>query len=303
MRVSATRALAAALLVALACAGEAAAHSRLGPYQNMATAARDWQTPYRLARGVPMVDYGAFEARNPVATAQYGLASWSLWKRYGEPYRLRAALRVSDFLVSTQRAGGVWTYGFDYASPGTDMALTAPWSSALAQGQGISLLRRAYAHTGRTRYLRAARRALAPLGRAVADGGLTRRHDGGIAFEEYPSERPSLPLNGHLQTLVGLWDLSDVSPRAAELFRRGVRTAARIVGEYDAGDGSSLYNLAHEVGFAPVHAPPAYHAAHVRLLGLVDRLSPHRAFRRWARHWKPRAVAVPATRLPPTARP
>jgi hypothetical protein len=205
--------------------------------------------------------------------------------------------------VSTQRAGGVWTYGFDYRSPGTDMLLGAPWGSALAQGQGISLLRRIYAHTGKRRYLLAARRAMRPLGELVEDGGLMRRHDGGIAFEEYPSERPSLPLNGHLQTLVGLWDLSDVSPRAGELFRHGVRTAARMVGEYDAGNGSSLYNLVHQVGYAPVLAPPAYHAAHVRLLSLVDRLSPHRAFRRWAKRWRPQAVAVPASRVPPTARP
>jgi heparosan-N-sulfate-glucuronate 5-epimerase len=287
-------------LVTLVVVSNASAHSRIGVYQNMATAPREWQTPYPLVRGVPMVDYGSFQARNPVTAAQYGLASWSLWRRYHDPPRVVAAIRVADWLLATQHPDGKWTYHFDYASPGTTMALDAPWGSALAQGQGISLLRRAYAHTGKRRYLRAARAALAPLRRSVTRGGLARWHDGGIVFEEYPSERPSLPLNGHLQTLIGLYDLADVSPRAEKLFHRGVRTAARIVPEYDAGGGWSLYNLVHQVGFAPVATEPSYHVAHVRLLRLLNRLSPHRAFRRWAARWKPVAAAG---RIPPTATP
>ena len=277
-------ALAIGLVVLLAPVA-ASAHSRLGEYQNMGHAPRDWQTPYPVRDGVPLVDYGSFRAANPVTAAQYGLASWSLWMRYGDRPRLRAALRVADWLVRTQRRSGEWTYEFDYTSPGTTMALHAPWGSALAQGQGVSLLRRVYEQTRRHTYVRAARRALTPLRCEVKDGGLAVARAGGLMFEEYPTERPSLPLNGHLQTLIGLYDMSDISRRARRLFRRGVVAIVRVLPEYDAGGGWSLYDLVHEVGFAPVRALPDYHAAHVRLLRLLYRLSPHAAFRVWADRW------------------
>lgn len=282
----------ASVLALLVAAPAASAHSRTGVYQNMATAGRHWQTPYPLVHGVPMVDYGTFRARNPVTAAQYGLAEWSLWKRYHDRSRRRGALRVARWLLATQQPSGKWVYHFDYESPGTTMPLKAPWGSALAQGQGISLLRRAYGGTHDRRYLRAAKRALRPLRHWVTDGGLKRAHRGGIMFEEYPSPKPSLPLNGDLQTLIGLWDLSDLSPVAARMFRRGVRAVVRVLPEYDAGNGWSYYDLVYEWGYAPVPALPDYHAAHVRLLRLMNRLSPHRAFRRWADRWSPRAATA-----------
>jgi hypothetical protein len=278
-------AVAVLALLVVAVPATAGGHSRVGEYQDMGEAPRDWALPYPLPGGVPMVDYGTFRARNPVTSAQYGLASWSLWKRYGDRPRLRAALRVANWLLKTQRRSGKWVYRFDYASPGTTMALEAPWGSALAQGQGISLLRRAYHRTGRRRYLRAARRALRPLRREVADGGLLVRRPEGIMFEEYPSERPSLPLNGHVQTLIGLYDLADVSPRARRMLDRGAATLVRVLPQYDAGGGWSLYNLVHQAGFARVPAQPGYHAAHVNLLRLLDGLWPHHAFREWADRW------------------
>ena len=130
---------AACLAILLVAPVGAGAHARTGEYQNMGDTRRDWVSPYPLLRGIPMVDYGAFRARNPVTAAQYGLANWSLWKRYGDRPRLRAALRVADWLVNRQRRSGMWTYAFDYTSPGTTMPLTAPWGSALAQGQGCLL--------------------------------------------------------------------------------------------------------------------------------------------------------------------
>lgn len=287
MRAAAALACLALLLVATPALAKGSA--RTGEYQTMGSLARDWTSPYPLIGGVPMVDYGTFQARNPVTSAQYGLAMWSLWKHYGDRPRLRAALRVADWLVTTQQPSGKWVYRFDYASPGTTMPLAAPWGSALAQGQGISLLRRAYHRTGRAIYLRAAKRALQPLRRPVADGGLSVRLPEGVMYEEYPSERPSLPLNGHIQALLGLYDLADVSPAARRMFARGADTLVRVLPQYNAGGGWSYYNLVYQVGFAPVPAQAEYHAAHVRLLRQLDELWPHHTFREWADAWAPAA--------------
>ena len=69
-------------------------------------------------------------------------------------------LAASDWLVShlEQNSSGVWVWNhyFDWEYRDT---LKAPWYSGLAQGQGISLLVRAYAETGNAGYLDSARRA------------------------------------------------------------------------------------------------------------------------------------------------
>jgi heparosan-N-sulfate-glucuronate 5-epimerase len=292
-------ALASAALLALAFANIAVAHSRTGGYECMAQGLpRDWRTPYQLIHGIPMVDYGTHRDRNPVTSAQYGLASWSLWIRYHDRWRLRAALRVADWLVHTQRTTGKWVYTFPYMGPGSTMPLPVPWGSALAQGQAISLLRRAYQHRQGAVYLRAARRALGPLERTVDARGLLRHHADGIMFDEYPTAAPTLPLNGDLQTLIGLYDLSDLSPTARRLFRHGIATAARVLPEYNAGGGRSLYDLVYESGFPRLLAPDSYHEAHIQELRILDALSPHAAFRRYAALWSgtspssaPRATA------------
>jgi hypothetical protein len=282
--------LLAAVVAVLASPGPAAAqdHTRTGHYQNMGREVpADFRTPYALVDGVPMVDYGTFRARNPVTTAQWGLANWTLWVRDRNRRGLRLARRAADWLVATQRRNGQWAYDFAYRSPGTTMELAPGWGSALAQGQAISLLRRLYSHRRQPGYLRAARRAVAPMGRSVTRGGLARWRHGGIVFEEYPTERRSLPLNGHLQALFGLYDLADVSRRARRLFRRGAASTVRILPDYDGGRGRSLYSLVHLSGFRPLGASDAYHAAHVAELLVLDALSPHPVFRHWARRWSP----------------
>ena len=76
-------------------------------------------------------------------------------------------------------------------------------------------------------------------------------------FEEYPSERPSLPLNGHLQTLLGLYDLSDVSPQARRCSSGAPTRLCAVLPQYDCGRRWSLYNLVYQFGFAPVPARPS----------------------------------------------
>ena len=132
-----------------------------------------------------MVNYGTFRARNPVTSAQYGLAAYSLWLRNGDHYRWLTAIHVADWLVRTQHRNGEWEYSFPEPVPGSTETLAKGWGSALAQGQAISLLERVYRRTHRC-YLTGVERA-----HNAPDPGHQGRprpsFDHGIYFEEYPT--------------------------------------------------------------------------------------------------------------------
>jgi D-glucuronyl C5-epimerase C-terminus len=263
-------------------------HTRTGAYQAFRLLPRDWQTPFEVDRsGVPLVNYSFGRAYNPTTTAQYGLASWTLGRLYNDRRRIRTALRMADWLVQTQqRSTGKWLYRFELEAPGAGF-LPSPWASALAQGQALSLLRRAYQRTRDSRYLRAARRGVRPFRVHVGSGGLMRRLRGGPFYEEYPIvEAPHLVLNGFMQSLLGLHDLADVSHVAGRRFRAGMRSLPQVLPLYDLGAGQSSYSLAHLQWSVPAQpASPSYHQAHVGLLRLLDRIRPTAALAAYARAW------------------
>src|SRR3954452_10179414 len=127
------------------------------------------------ADGIPTLDYhGTIGLQyNPIAIAQWGLANYNRYCESGESARSEKTLKAADWLCSNieQNSHGlwVWNHHFDWEYRHT---LKAPWYSGLAQGQGISLLLRAHAHTGHADYLQTAERAFVPLTRLVCDGGV-----------------------------------------------------------------------------------------------------------------------------------
>ena len=111
---------------------------------------------YYDEEGIPMLDYhGVLGLQyNPIAIAQYGLGNYNLYCRTGEESRQSKFLKAADWLVEnleqTLYGTWVWNHHFDweYRTP-----LKAPWYSALAQGQGISVLVRAHRVAGKDCYL------------------------------------------------------------------------------------------------------------------------------------------------------
>ncbi len=114
----------------------------------------DYPGPYDTA-GIPQLDYhGSVGVQyNPIAVAQYGLGNYNLYLRSADPTRKQKFLTAADWLVDnlevTPAGTHVWNHHFDWEY--RDLLLD-PWYSALAQGQGMSLLVRAHAETGDQRY-------------------------------------------------------------------------------------------------------------------------------------------------------
>ncbi|XP_069683353.1 D-glucuronyl C5-epimerase B [Periplaneta americana] len=150
------------------------------------------------------------------------------------------------------------------------------WYSAMGQGHALSVLARAYHHSGGdASYLHSALAGLRPFDVASSAGGVLASFLGHVPwYEEYPTQPASFVLNGFIYALLGLYDLSTVAPpsaaqQAAQLFRQGMASLKQLLLLYDTGSGTT-YDLRHlTLGTAPNLARWDYHATHVNQLLLL----------------------------------
>ena len=243
--------------------------------------------------GIPQLDYRGQIGRqyNPIAIAQYGLGNYNLFHRTTDAARRNKFLRVADWLVQhldpNPQGLAVWNHYFDWEYRDT---LRAPWYSALAQGQGISVLVRAHMlshkESKNSLYLDAAQRALASFFRPVTAGGVafTDEH-GDIWFEEYVVSPPTHILNGFIWAAWGVYDyfLATRDSQAQDLFARAVQTLARNLDRYDLG----FWSLYEQSGTRlPMVASPFYHQLHIVQLRVMHRLTGEDKFLRVADRWE-----------------
>lgn len=211
-----------------------------------------------------------------------GTAQWALgaYERYlegeGEEW-LACALEAGRYLVDDLEQGGpfdgAWLHWMEM--PHT-YRLRPPWISAMAQGEGASLLVRLHAETGDESFAEAARRALKPLSIPVRSGGVRALLGGGPFFEEYPTEPPSFVLNGGIFAMWGCYDvgvgLEDSA--ATQDFEDALDALARSIERWDTGYWS-LYDLFPHPVFPNV-ASSAYHALHITQLRAMQRIAPRK---------------------------
>jgi len=259
----------------------------LGEYYMPFTAKANYTGHYDEA-GIPLLDYhGQVGLQyNPIAIAQYGLGNYNLFRRTGSQERRRKFLRVAnwlrDNLEQNDRGLLVWNHRFDwdYRTP-----LRAPWYSGLAQGQGLSVLVRAYRETDDAAYLDAAERAFEPFMKPVDEGGVIYRDDEGDTWiEEYIVSPPTHILNGFIWASWGVYDyfLATQEPAAQRLFEQSVDTLAANLHKYDAG----FWSLYEQSGTRlKMMASPFYHNLHIVQLRVLHRLTGEDIFEEYATRW------------------
>ena len=265
-----------------------ARRDELGEYYMTFAEKADYKGQYDSA-SIPMLDYhGRIGLQyNPIAIAQWGLGNYNLFLRTHDGDRKRKFLAASNWLCGhlEQNPFGVWVWNhhfdWEYRTP-----LKAPWYSGLAQGQGVSLLVRAYRETGNPAYLEAADRAFASFLKSTDQGGVIFTDDrGGVWIEEYIVSPPTHILNGFLWAAWGVYDyyLASKDDSARNLFAKAVQTLRDNLDPYDLG----FWSLYEQAGTPlPMVASAFYHRLHVVQLRIMHRLTGDEIFARYANRWE-----------------
>lgn len=205
---------------------------------------------------------------------------------------MAAFFAASDWLLRNQDEHGGWPImvtrklgeGFRPLEPG--------WYSAMAQGQAMSTLVRAYMLTKDQKYLSAALKATGPYKVPSAQHGVKavfmNKYDW---YEEYPTTPSSFVLNGFIYSLLGLYDLKEttnekVGHDAAQLYERGMESLKAMLPLYDSGSGS-IYDLRHfMLGTSLNLARWDYHTTHINQLQLLASIDSAPIFKDVVKRWK-----------------
>ena len=265
---------------------------KIGPYYMNFEAKLEYEGFFD-SNGVPVLDYKGTVGKqyNPNAIAQYGLGCYDRCLKTLNPKFKEKFLAQANWFVNNIRmvdnSVGLWEYKFDweYLYP-----LKSPWRSALAQGQGISVLARAYVMTQNENYLKIAQNAFESFKRPTTmPGGVTVvDNDGYVWFEEVVVEPhpPTHILNGFIWALWGVSDYYLVSgdSDAQRLYNEGVRTLEKYIPEYDIGFWT-VYHLANNTKLKPI-ASSYYQRLHTLQLQAMYRLTNKQVFLDYANKWE-----------------
>jgi len=235
------------------------------------------------SEGIVIVDYAGDLGKqyNPVTISQCALVNYNYYVNTGEKSYKQVFLRHTDWLVEhqkiTPKGFGGWYYNF----PWQPYQCKNPWVSAMAQGQAISVLVRAYALTQDKSYLKSARLAVDAFEYSVDEGGVRFiDKNGNVFYLEYASELHPYVLNGFIFSLLGLYDYYQTagSRKALKLFNEGIQTLKVRLKDYDTGDWTYYDLLGHKAG-------ESYHKLHCKLLFELYFITGQHLFLDYAQKW------------------
>jgi D-glucuronyl C5-epimerase C-terminus len=207
-------------------------------------------------------------AYHPTTIAQYALANWNAYLTTRNEKHKKAFMIQAHWLVAHESRliddMGGWPIPF----PEPDYNAPPSWLSAMTQGEGISILIRAYRLTGEDIFLQVAHRAIRTFGRDIRDGGVTTAiGDNGIFFEEVAVYPTTHILNGFLFALFGLYDYAALTEDAGvkELIQCSHTTLHTLFDKFDTGYWTHYDLLSERM------ATLFYHSLHILQLKVIAR--------------------------------
>ena len=261
---------------------------RIGPYYMLFKEKAEYQGEFDQ-NGIPLLNYhGEIGYQyNPIAISQYGLGNYNLYTKFKEKENFHKFIRTANWLIDhlekNQNGIPVWMHHFDFEYRDT---LNSPWYSGLAQGQGVSVLVRAYQETKDEKYLIAADEAFLSFGLSLERGGvIAYDQNDNLWIEEYIVKPPTHILNGFIWALWGVYDyyLLTESQWAKKIFQAGVKTLSQNIHRYDIGYWS-LYELS--ATRLKMIASPFYHQLHIVQLIVMYKLTRKERFLEYAKKWE-----------------
>jgi len=199
---------------------------------------------------------------------------------------------AARWFVDNQDSRGGWPVQVRRLLVPGVMELAPGWYSAMAQGQAISTLVRAYIKSSNPVYLRVAEKALKIFDISSAQGGVKARFlDKYDFYEEYPTTPSSFVLNGFIFSMFGLYDLKQVASgpgleTVTRLYNEGLRSLKAMLLMYDSGTGT-FYDLRHiSAHLAPNRARWDYHSVHVSQMLQFALMDDDPIFSQTAKRWQ-----------------
>lgn len=261
----------------------------LGAYYINFQSKRNYCGPFDRG-GIPLLDYkgGIGLQYNPNAVAQYALGYYDLWLKTKEERYKVIFLKQADWFLNNARIISdnivIWEYKFDWYYRSL---MKAPFKSALAQGQGISVLVRAAQLTGRQEYLTFAGKAFNALKTTIGNPGgvVFNDEEGNLWLEEYPNIPPTHVLNGFIFTLWGVYDyyLASKDKTSLDIFSKGIETLVKKLVDYDLGFWTS-YDLSSKGPVMP--ASFYYHRMHIQMMQVMFLITGKIIFKNFSEKWQ-----------------
>lgn len=216
--------------------------------------------------GFPLVQEPGGEVfYHPLVLSQKALGHWSKWlaASRNDSQELDSFLKLAEWLRANQEVHGGWRI------PSMEKPVyTVPYS-ALAQGQAISVLARAFSVTSKPTMIEAAQKGFNFMMTSVQKGGTARWSSEGVILEEYPQRIPNTVLNGWVSALYGIYDywLLDKQQAVRDSILSSVEALKTYLPRYNAGFWS-LYDTSGTI------ASPYYHRVHIVQLRALEQTFP-----------------------------
>jgi hypothetical protein len=236
--------------------------------------------------GIPMSNYKSVGLQyNPTRVSSYGLAHWNRYILNSDEKSLNLFFKISNWFIDIAKKRNdciVWEYNFDWGD------LKKPWISAMAQGEVISLLSRAYYKTKEQKYIDIVLKAIKVFTKDIDHGGVCSKINGNnLFFEEYPSQNPKHELNGFLYAVIGLTDLAKLCSSESilqNLIIECKKTLEECCKLWDLGYWSA-YDLS-QINGVRNSATTSYHLLHIAQITFLSDIFESEILSQQAKKWK-----------------
>lgn len=210
----------------------------------------------------------------PITIFQYALGAYDLYLLTNEEGYKEKFLIIVNWALEKQNSNGSWNC-FDQLGD----TKHEPFS-AMCQGEGASVLSRAYILTKEEKYYNAAIKAIEFMTIDIKNGGTTTYKENDVIFQEYVSAKNTSVLNGWIFAIFGLYDVVKMSKskKYLQLLNLSLETLIRKLEEYDTGEWTN-YDLQGTV------ASPAYHDLHIQQLEVLYELFDKKDFFIYSQKW------------------
>ena len=224
----------------------------------------------------------------PVKHAHQALANYEAYINIGDDSYRDKFLEVTESIVIHGKEGACGSFVYEHSISDYPNQ-KVPWLHAMAQGQVIAVLCRAFQESNDSRYLDLAKRAAIPFTLDIKDGGV-RSVDPvrGVFYEEYAyheENKQNHTLNGMMSALMGIFDLWKTTQEVEykKIFDDGIQTIRNNLMSY-AFPFCSSYDLRHDYGEYPL-MQPRYNSVHIAHLEILSALTGDQYFRVVSEKW------------------